>query len=194
MCALLPHCPLLCAAATAKRAASRALPCAATLPCARCSVVPRCSARAVLSCPAHAAPRAAALPPAPPPALPPVLSRTALRCRPHCCPLVLPPHAARYQAAPPCLLCCATPPHCLLQHRPLLQCCPFSFDAEGRLIEFESWLEDLHLYLQSVTKDDVSLFEDTAESLKAPKPPVEPAATVAGDVQKKYRTDRLACT
>ncbi|CAI7921083.1 unnamed protein product [Closterium sp. NIES-54] len=37
----------------------------------------------------------------------------------------------------------------------------FSFDAEGRPVEYESWLEGLHLSLHSVTKDDV-------ESIKAP--------------------------
>ncbi|CAI7927990.1 unnamed protein product, partial [Closterium sp. NIES-54] len=32
-----------------------------------------------------------------------------------------------------------------------------AFDPEGRPIEFESWLEDLHLYLQNDTRDDFSL-------------------------------------
>ncbi|CAI7847696.1 unnamed protein product [Closterium sp. NIES-54] len=65
-----------------------------------------------------------------------------------------------------------------------------TFDAEGRPIDFESWLEDLHVYMQSVTKDDVSLFEHTSGSLKAPKTPVEHAATAAEDVQKRY----ISCT
>ncbi|CAI7866792.1 unnamed protein product [Closterium sp. NIES-53] len=46
-----------------------------------------------------------------------------------------------------------------------------AFDAEGCPIDFESWPEDLHLYLQSVTKDNVSLFEPMPGSLKAPKTP-----------------------
>ncbi|CAI7745470.1 unnamed protein product [Closterium sp. NIES-54] len=69
-----------------------------------------------------------------------------------------------------------------------------AFDAEGRPIDLESWLENLHLYQQRVSKDDVSLFEHTSGSLKAPKTPVEPAATIAKDVQKQYRVDCIACT
>ncbi|CAI7866579.1 unnamed protein product [Closterium sp. NIES-53] len=43
-----------------------------------------------------------------------------------------------------------------------------TFDAEGHPIDFESWLEDLHWYLQSVTREDVSLFEHPSGSLGAP--------------------------
>ncbi|CAI5480398.1 unnamed protein product [Closterium sp. Yama58-4] len=37
-----------------------------------------------------------------------------------------------------------------------------SFDAEGRPIEFEPWLDDLHLFLISDSKDNVSLFDHTS--------------------------------
>ncbi|CAI7781676.1 unnamed protein product [Closterium sp. NIES-54] len=42
-----------------------------------------------------------------------------------------------------------------------------TFDAEAHLIDFESWLEDLHWYLQSCNREDVSFFEHTSGSLDA---------------------------
>ncbi|CAI6011238.1 unnamed protein product [Closterium sp. NIES-65] len=42
-----------------------------------------------------------------------------------------------------------------------------TFDVEGRAIQFDSWLEDLQLYLQSVPRDDVSLYEHMSGSLPA---------------------------
>ncbi|CAI7868678.1 unnamed protein product [Closterium sp. NIES-53] len=69
-----------------------------------------------------------------------------------------------------------------------------AFDAEGHPIEFEDWLEDLHLYLQSVTRDDVSLFEHTPGSLTAPAPLAEPAVDAVEEVQQQYWVERLDCT
>ncbi|CAI7754147.1 unnamed protein product [Closterium sp. NIES-54] len=43
-----------------------------------------------------------------------------------------------------------------------------TFDGEGHAVDFESWLEDLHWYLQSQTREDVSLFEHTSGTLDAP--------------------------
>ncbi|CAI7849128.1 unnamed protein product [Closterium sp. NIES-53] len=43
-----------------------------------------------------------------------------------------------------------------------------TFDGEGHPVDFESWLEDLHWYLQGQTRDDVSLYEHTSWSLDAP--------------------------
>ncbi|CAI7911577.1 unnamed protein product, partial [Closterium sp. NIES-54] len=34
-----------------------------------------------------------------------------------------------------------------------------AFDHEGRRIHFDSWLDDLQLYLRSDSKDSVSLFD-----------------------------------
>ncbi|CAI5951349.1 unnamed protein product [Closterium sp. NIES-65] len=36
-----------------------------------------------------------------------------------------------------------------------------TFDAKGRPIKFDVWLDDLHLYLQITAKDDVSLYDHT---------------------------------
>ncbi|CAI5960058.1 unnamed protein product [Closterium sp. NIES-65] len=33
------------------------------------------------------------------------------------------------------------------------------FDAEGRPVKFDTWLDDLHLYLQLTAKDDISLYD-----------------------------------
>ncbi|CAI7746477.1 unnamed protein product [Closterium sp. NIES-53] len=42
-----------------------------------------------------------------------------------------------------------------------------TFDGVGHLVDFESWLEDVHWYLHSFTWEDVSLFKHTSGSLDA---------------------------
>ncbi|CAI7895500.1 unnamed protein product [Closterium sp. NIES-54] len=44
----------------------------------------------------------------------------------------------------------------------------FSFDAEGRLIQFDTWLDELQLYLLSDSRDGVSLFDLTSGASLAP--------------------------
>ncbi|CAI7786327.1 unnamed protein product [Closterium sp. NIES-53] len=51
-----------------------------------------------------------------------------------------------------------------------------AFDTVGHPLGFDSWLEGFHLYLHSVTRNEISLFEHTSGSLQAPKAPAEPAA------------------
>ncbi|CAI7795348.1 unnamed protein product [Closterium sp. NIES-54] len=53
-----------------------------------------------------------------------------------------------------------------------------TFDAEGRAISFDVWLDDLQLYLQSEARDGISLFVHTEGTL----PP--PAATAVEDHSK----------
>ncbi|CAI7847475.1 unnamed protein product [Closterium sp. NIES-54] len=43
-----------------------------------------------------------------------------------------------------------------------------TFDHEGRLVQFDTWLNDLHLYLLSDSKDSVSLFDLASGSASAP--------------------------
>ncbi|CAI7757181.1 unnamed protein product [Closterium sp. NIES-53] len=43
-----------------------------------------------------------------------------------------------------------------------------AFDHEGRPIQFDTWLEDLQLYLLSVSKDSVSLFDLASGTATAP--------------------------
>ncbi|CAI5509402.1 unnamed protein product [Closterium sp. Naga37s-1] len=43
-----------------------------------------------------------------------------------------------------------------------------SFDAEGRPIQFDAWLDDLHLFLQITAKDDVSLYDHASGTAPAP--------------------------
>ncbi|CAI7861306.1 unnamed protein product [Closterium sp. NIES-54] len=50
-----------------------------------------------------------------------------------------------------------------------------SFDAEGRPIKFDVWLDDLHLYLQITAKDDLSLYDHTSGA--APAPPTTADST-----------------
>ncbi|CAI7920748.1 unnamed protein product [Closterium sp. NIES-53] len=210
----LPHyrlrCHLRCrpccraAACAVARAAARAptllpallpaLPCAAL----HCPALPGCRPQCCLP----------ALPPALPPTRPPVLTlrcpllpalpchRTpptppaiAAHCRavlPTAAPPCLPPNRAALPTAAhvPALPAAALPVTAVVSRHPELPPVP----------RFDSWLEDLHLYLQSVTKDDVSLFEHKSASFKGPKTLVEPASTATKDVQKNYMADRIACT
>ncbi|CAI7858748.1 unnamed protein product [Closterium sp. NIES-54] len=55
--------------------------------------------------------------------------------------------------------------YCPIVLPPMATANVLTFDADGRTIEFESWLEDLHL--QSVTRD-ISLYEHSLGSLPAP--------------------------
>ncbi|CAI7800522.1 unnamed protein product [Closterium sp. NIES-53] len=43
-----------------------------------------------------------------------------------------------------------------------------AFDHEGRLIHFDTWLDDLQLYLLSDSRDNVSLFDHTSGAAPAP--------------------------
>ncbi|CAI7885744.1 unnamed protein product [Closterium sp. NIES-54] len=51
-----------------------------------------------------------------------------------------------------------------------------SFDAEGRPIQFDAWLDDLQLYLLSDSRDGVSLFDLTSSASLAP-PNTDDSAT-----------------
>ncbi|CAI7895835.1 unnamed protein product [Closterium sp. NIES-53] len=66
-----------------------------------------------------------------------------------------------------------------------------AFDTVGHPLGFDSWLEGLHLYLHSVTRDDVSLFEHTSGSLQAPKAPAEPAADDGEEVRTRFRAAHI---
>ncbi|CAI7867227.1 unnamed protein product [Closterium sp. NIES-54] len=43
-----------------------------------------------------------------------------------------------------------------------------AFDHEGRPIQFDTWLDDLQLYLLSNSRDCVSLFDHTSGASPAP--------------------------
>ncbi|CAI7802507.1 unnamed protein product [Closterium sp. NIES-54] len=46
--------------------------------------------------------------------------------------------------------------------------CVLTFDHEGRLIQFDTWLDDLQLYLLSDSRDGVSLFDHTSGASLTP--------------------------
>ncbi|CAI5970559.1 unnamed protein product [Closterium sp. NIES-65] len=50
-----------------------------------------------------------------------------------------------------------------------------AFDAEGRAIDFEVWLDDLQLFLQCDRADDLSLFDLTSGAFPAPATDADPA-------------------
>ncbi|CAI7835035.1 unnamed protein product [Closterium sp. NIES-53] len=67
-----------------------------------------------------------------------------------------------------------------------------AFDTVGHPLGCDSWLEGLHLYLHSFTRDDLSLFEHTSGSLQAPKAPAEPAAGVGEEVRTQFRAAHIS--
>ncbi|CAI7744500.1 unnamed protein product [Closterium sp. NIES-53] len=86
--------------------------------------------------------------------------------------LLLAPAAApavRPSRAPPCLALCAD---LLVACHPALPAMAslsvLTFDHEGRPIQFDTWLDDLQLYLLSDSRDSVSLFDHTFGASLAP--------------------------
>ncbi|CAI7776403.1 unnamed protein product [Closterium sp. NIES-53] len=53
--------------------------------------------------------------------------------------------------------------------------CVLAFDHEGRPIQFDTWLDDLQLYLLSDSRDSVSLFDHTSGAAPAPPATAESA-------------------
>ncbi|CAI7829782.1 unnamed protein product [Closterium sp. NIES-53] len=162
------------------------------LPSPALPVAPPCWLRAALPCPRAAllAARHPALPAHRPDACHAALPcpRTALLAtrrpdlparRPAACRAALPyPRAALLAAAPSCP---ARAPPCWPPSRPalpmrrpagcraaLLAAAVLTFDHEGRPIQFDTWLDDLQLYLLSDPRDSVSLFDHTSGASLAP--------------------------
>ncbi|CAI7810247.1 unnamed protein product, partial [Closterium sp. NIES-53] len=72
-------------------------------------------------------------------------------------------------------LCCLP---CCLHRPPLLAMASlrvFAFDHEGRPIQFDTWLDDLQVYLLSDSRDSVSLFDHTFGASLAPPATVDNA-------------------
>ncbi|CAI5971759.1 unnamed protein product [Closterium sp. NIES-64] len=65
-----------------------------------------------------------------------------------------------------------------------------AFDAEGRAIDFEVWVDDLQLYLQCDRVDDISLFDLTSGAVPAPAADADP--TVRSKWAKRDGAARLA--
>ncbi|CAI7768627.1 unnamed protein product [Closterium sp. NIES-53] len=66
--------------------------------------------------------------------------------------------------------------------------CVLAFDHEGRPIQFDTWLDNLQLYLSSESRDSVSLFDHTSGN--APAPP----ATADSATRSQWLTrDAAAC-
>ncbi|CAI7851505.1 unnamed protein product, partial [Closterium sp. NIES-53] len=57
-----------------------------------------------------------------------------------------------------------------------------AFDAEGRPVKFETWLDDLHLFLQLTAKDDISLYDHALGHTTAP------AATADTTARSQWQT------
>ncbi|CAI7758925.1 unnamed protein product [Closterium sp. NIES-53] len=63
-----------------------------------------------------------------------------------------------------------------------------TFDAEGRAVDFDVWVDDLQLFLRCDSKDGVSLFDHTSGVSTAP------AATADSTIRSQWTTrDAFAC-
>ncbi|CAI5950100.1 unnamed protein product [Closterium sp. NIES-65] len=51
-----------------------------------------------------------------------------------------------------------------------------AFDAEGRPVKFETWLDDLHIFLQLTAKEDISLYDHALGHATAPAATADSAA------------------
>ncbi|CAI7917641.1 unnamed protein product, partial [Closterium sp. NIES-54] len=65
-----------------------------------------------------------------------------------------------------------------------------TFDAEGRAVDFEVWLDDLQLFLQCDRADGLSLFDLT--SSLSPAPPATADSTVRSQWATRDAAARLA--
>ncbi|CAI7833612.1 unnamed protein product, partial [Closterium sp. NIES-54] len=65
-----------------------------------------------------------------------------------------------------------------------------SFDAEGRPVQFDAWLDDLHLFLHITAKDDISLYDHASGT--APAPAETAASTARSQWQTRDAHARLA--
>ncbi|CAI7863240.1 unnamed protein product, partial [Closterium sp. NIES-53] len=163
-----PALPTRRPAGRAPSCSARALPC--RLPRSLALPAHRPAGRAP-SCPARAPPCPGRAPPCWPSHRPALLERhpagrrTALHC-----PL------ATLLACPPAALpvtpsCCLRAPLLVTRHPALPAMATLSvltFDHEGRLILFDTWLDNLQLYLLSDSRDSVSLFDHTSGASLAP--------------------------
>ncbi|CAI7879782.1 unnamed protein product [Closterium sp. NIES-53] len=61
-----------------------------------------------------------------------------------------------------------------------------AFDYEGRPIQFDTWLNDLQLYLLSDSRDSVSLFDHTSGATPTP-PAIADSATRSQTAQAQYK-------
>ncbi|CAI7736511.1 unnamed protein product [Closterium sp. NIES-54] len=68
--------------------------------------------------------------------------------------------------------------------------CVLAFDHEGRPIQFDTWLDDLQLYLLSDSRDTVSLFDHTSGA--APAPPATADSTTCSQWLTRDAAARLA--
>ncbi|CAI7805184.1 unnamed protein product [Closterium sp. NIES-53] len=62
-----------------------------------------------------------------------------------------------------------------------------TFDHEGRPVQFDTWLDDLQLYLLSDSKDSVSLFDLPSGAATAP-PATADTSTCSQTAQELYDT------
>ncbi|CAI7805121.1 unnamed protein product [Closterium sp. NIES-54] len=65
-----------------------------------------------------------------------------------------------------------------------------TFDAEGRAVDFEVWLDDLQLFLQCNSKDGLSLFDLTSGASTAPTADAD--STIRSQWLTRYAAARLA--
>ncbi|CAI7757529.1 unnamed protein product, partial [Closterium sp. NIES-53] len=66
------------------------------------------------------------------------------------------------------------------------------FDHEGRPIQFDTWLDDLQLYLLSDSRDNVSLFDHTSGPAPAPPATAQDSSGMYAAVIARYSSSATA--
>ncbi|CAI7824766.1 unnamed protein product, partial [Closterium sp. NIES-54] len=96
---------------------------------------------------------------------------------------------SRPAAEPPCSRA-AEPPYLRASTVVMAKPNVLAFDAEGRAIDFDVWVDDLQLFLQCDTADGLSLFDLTSDA--SPAPAVDADATVRSQWATRDAAARLA--
>ncbi|CAI7796619.1 unnamed protein product [Closterium sp. NIES-54] len=128
---------------------------------------------------------------------PPLVStRAALPRRATCCRAAPPgteprrPAEPRRTAEPRCPTACTTPTATAATIATTAMASPtvLTFDAEGRAVDFDVWVDDLQIFLQCDSRDGVSLFDHTSGVS------IVHAATADSTVRSQWTTrDVVAC-
>ncbi|CAI7875012.1 unnamed protein product, partial [Closterium sp. NIES-54] len=105
-------------------------------------------------------------------------------------PLATPAALLAAPCGPPTASCCCMPSALRCPASPRSACCTamaslrvLAFDHEGGPVQFDTWLDDLQLYLLSDSRDSASLFDHTSGAAPAP-----PATADSATPQALYDT------
>ncbi|CAI7865618.1 unnamed protein product [Closterium sp. NIES-54] len=98
------------------------------------------------------------------------------------CRAALPEPSRAARTGPSCPTCLWGAPTAITLTTAMASPPVLAFDAEGRPVKFETWLDDLHLFLQLTAKEDISLYDHALGHATAP------AATADSTAHSQWQT------